>query len=173
MDQKQRQVIRLERGGQDRLIPRDFFDILMNRFLPVLSLTYVSIVLAIAAEKKDVIRYLLQDNTAYVMGLFVVLWVSGPGLIWIFLRANPMLSHVADIWYKILAVIMVLTIMISFLLFPEAGIYGLRIYFVSAIPIFVVMYFFFVKGGLPAIASYPLNLIGLGMLLWGALINVF
>ena len=34
------------------------------------------------------------------------------------------------------------------------------------------MYFFFVKGGLPAFLSYPLNSIGFAALLYGAMINI-
>lgn len=172
MKNKNQHTIRLERGGADRLVPKNFSDILMHRFFPVVSLTYVSVVLAIAVEKHNLVRYLFQNNIAYVMGLFVVLWVSVPAIIWIFLKSNPMLSHVADVWYKILAFIMVITVMFSFLLFPEAEIYGLRLYLVTTIPVFIVIYYFFVKGGLPALASYPLNFMGLMMLLWGAMINV-
>lgn len=170
---KKQHVIRLERDGGDYLVPKHFFDILMHRFFPVVSLTYASVVFAIALEKRDLFRYIFKVNTAYIMGLCVILWVSIPAIIWIFLKSNPALSHVADVWYKILAFIMIITVAFSFLLFPEAEIYGLRIYLVSAIPVFIVMYFFFVKGGLPALASYPLNFIGLVTLLWGAMINVF
>ena len=172
MRNRTKQVIRLERDGADYLVPKDFFDVLMHRLFPVLSLTYISIILAIAAEKKHFFYYLFEDNTAYIMGLFVVLWVSVPGVLWIFLKGNPLLSHTADVWYKILAIIMTLLIMFSFILFPEAHIFGLRIYFVSTVPLFVIMYFFFVKGGLPAFLSYPLNSIGFAALLYGAMINI-
>lgn len=172
MAKKDQRVIRLERDGADYLVPKNFFDILMHRFFPVLSLTYISIVFAIAFEKHNIVRFLFRENTAYIMGLIVVLWVSVPAVIWIFLKSNPVLSHVADIWYKILAFIMVITLFISLVLFPEAGIFGIRLYFISTIPVFIVMYFLFVKGGLPPLASYPLNFFGVLTLVWGAMINV-
>lgn len=167
-----KQTIRLERDGADYLVPKGFADILMHRFLPVLSLTYIAMVIAIAAEKHNLYRYLIEENTAYIRSLFVVIWVSVPGVLWIFLNGNPLLRHVADVWYKIAAFIMILTLAFSFFLFPEGNLLGLRPYFVATIPIFIVIYYFFVKGGLPAPASYPLNIAGFCMLIWGALINV-
>lgn len=166
-------VVRLERDNADRLLPKDFYDVLMHRFFPVISLTYVASIVGIAAEKGYFLHYLFADKTAYIMALFVVLWVSGPAVIWIFLKGHPVLTYVADIWYKILASIMVVTLMLSFILFPEAGIFGLRIYFVASVPVFVMMYFFFIKGGIPPPAALPLNGLGLGALIFGALINLW
>lgn len=171
-NRKQKVVIRLERGGDDHILPKGFSDVVMNRFLPVLSLTYVSMILALAARSKDFFYYLTEDNTAYIMGLVVVLWVSIPGMLWILLNGNPLLRHTADTWYRIISIIMTLTIMLSFILFPEAEVYGLRFYFVITVPVFLVMYFFFVKGGLPAVASYPLNALGFIALIYGSLINL-
>lgn len=172
MATKNKIIIRLERDGADHLLPKHFFDIIMNRFLPVLSLTYISSVLAIAAEKGRFIHFLFFDNTVYLMALFIVLWVAIPGMIWIFLHGNPMLRHIADLWYKIIAGLLVLTIMLSFVLFPEANVYGLRLYFVLTIPVFIIMYVFFVRGGLPKIASYPLNALGFVFLMYGAYIKI-
>jgi len=169
---KNRIVIRLERDGSDHLLPKHFFDIIVNRFLPVLSLTYISTVIGISAENGQFIQNILRDNSAYVMSLFVVLWVSIPGFIWIFLKGNPLLSHVADTWYKIIAVLMTMTIALSFFLFPEASVYGLRLYFALTIPVFLIIYAFFVKGGLPSSSSYTLNAAGFCVLMYGALIKV-
>tara|TARA_B100001989_G_scaffold247755_1_gene220401 strand:- start:1766 stop:2284 length:519 start_codon:yes stop_codon:yes gene_type:complete len=168
MTTKKKQVIRLERDGVDRIIPKDFSDILVHRFLPVISMTYIAAILGIAANKGNLIHYLFEVKTAYVMSMFIVLWVSGPGIMWIFIHGSPMFRHTADLWYKILAGIMTLTIMLSFMLFPEMQIYGLRIYFAISVPVFIIMYYFFVKGGLPAMVSYPLNTLGVAALLFGA-----
>jgi len=170
---KEKIVIRLERDNTDHLLPRDFYDILMHRFFPVLSLTYLSTVVGIAVNKGDLLHYIFEDKTAYVMALFVVFWVSGPAIIWIFLKGNPVLTYVADVWYKILAGIMFMMLLMSFILFPEAGIFGLRIYFVASIPVVLIMYYFFVKGGLPPAAAYPLNALGLAALIYGAMVNLF
>ncbi|MGH1376397.1 MAG: hypothetical protein ACRBCK_08625 [Alphaproteobacteria bacterium] len=172
MQKKQEIVIRLERDGGDHLLPKHFFDIIVHRFLPVISLTYLGSIFSVALNKGDFLHYLLFDNTAYVMALLVVLWVSGPAIIWIFLRGSPMFRHVADLWYKIIAGLMVITISLSYLLFPEGTLYGLRIYFVLTTPVLVLIYLLFVKGRLPSIASYPLNALGFCALLWGALVNL-
>lgn len=168
---KYEHVIRLERDTEDYILPKNFYDILINRFLPVISLTYIAAIIGISAGKHDFWHFLFQERTPYLMGLCVVLWVSGPGIIWILLRGSPLFHHVADIWYKILSAIMVLTLAISFLLFPEASMYGLRLYFGMSIPVFVVIYLFFIKGGLPEIASYPLNAVGFCALIYGGVVS--
>ena len=165
-------VIRLDRDVADHILPRDFYDILVHRFFPVISLTYLSTVVGISAGKGDFLHFLFADPTSYVMGLFVVLWVSGPAIIWILLHESVMYRHVADLWYKILAGIMVITIALSFFLFPEASVYGLRQYFALSVPVFVIIYYFFIKGGLPPVASYPLNAIGVCALIYGAAVNL-
>ena len=174
MDQAPKHVVRLERDdATDYLLPKDFYDILVQRFIPILSLTFISTLLGIAVQKGDLIFYLFQDKTAYIMALFVVFWVSIPGLLWIFLKGSPLLCVLADTWYKIVSFLQVLTITLSAVLFPEADIYGLKIYFVVTVPLFILMYIFLVKGAMPSIAAYPLNIIGLAILFYGSLINVF
>ncbi len=168
---KKRPNIELEHGAPDHLLPRDFFEILNQRYFPVLSLTYVSSVLGIAVEKGDTMQYLFYDKTAYVMALLVALWVSVPAVLWIILRGSHLFNHVADDWYKITAGIMTVTLLLSYMLFPEMNIYGMRTYFVSTIPILFVMYLFFVKGGLPPVAAYPLTALGFTFLVYGAALN--
>ncbi len=168
---KYQHIIRLERDTEDYILPKDFYDILVNRFLPVISMTYIASIIGISLGKGDLIHYMFEERTAYVMALFVVLWVSGPAIIWILLNGSPFYKHSADIWYKILAGLMVMILLVSFFLFPEANIYGMRIYLGISVPVFVIIYWFFVKGGLPEIASYPLNALGFCALLYGAAVN--
>ncbi len=168
---KQQHTIRLERGLRDHILPLDFFDVLVHRFLPVISLTYMASIVGLAASKGDFVHYIFEDRAAYIRALLVVLWVSIPGIIWILLNGSPMLKHTADTWYKVVATLMVITIALSFVLFPEANIYGLRLFFALSIPVFIIIYYFFVKGGLPAIAAYPLNIVGLSVLIYGAFMN--
>ena len=160
--------IKLEHDAPDRLVPKDFKKILVNRLVPVLSLTYISSVIGIAAKKGDFMHYLFQDKTAYVMALFVVFWVSMPAILWVFLKGSINLYHVADVWFKIAATIMSSILFFSFVLIPEANAYGARIYFVASVPIFFVMYFFFIKGSLPPLAAHPLSALGVAFLLYGA-----
>ena len=173
MKTKETYTIRLERDVQDRILPKDFYDILVHRFLPVISLTYISSIIAISIQKGAFIHHMFTDRTPYLMALFIVLWVSGPAIIWIVLRGSIMFYHVADLWYRILAGLMIVTITMSFILFPEASMYGLRIYFVISIPAFLVVYFLLIKEILPPFATYPLNAMGFCALLFGAAINVF
>lgn len=67
---------------------------------------------------------------------------------------------------------MVITIALSFFLFPEADVYGLKVYFVLSVPVFILIYYFFVKDLLPRVASYPLNALGFCALLYGAFVNL-
>lgn len=163
--------IELERGGPDRLVPKDFGDILTRRFLPVLSLTYVSVLVGIAAEKGSLIHFLFEEKSAYVMALMVAAWVSVPAIIWIIVNGSPIYGHLADVWYKIIAALMMMILISSFVLFPEAHVYGLRVYFAATLPVLLIMYIFFVKGGLPAFAAYPLTAMGLTALIHGAILN--
>lgn len=172
MSRKQQYTIRLDRDAEDNILPTGFFEIIVSRFLPVLSLAYIASIIAISINKGDFIYYMFQNSTAYTMGLVMVLWVSGPAIIWVLLNGSPMFKHVAGLWYKILAGLMIVTIALSFFLFPEADIYGLKIYFILSVPIFVLVYFLFVKDMLPKIASYPLNAMGFCALLYGAFVNI-
>lgn len=164
---KTQPLIRMERG-ENRLLPRDFGEILTRRYFPVLSLTYISSVIGIAAQKGDVLHYMLHDKTAYIMALFVGLWMTIPAVVWILLRGTHLYNHLADDWYKIVSILMMVTLCLSFVLFPETDIWGLRIFLAATIPMLIVMYLFFVKGGLPALAAHPLTALGLTFLLYGA-----
>lgn len=166
-----KQKIELERGGKDRLIPKDFFKILTHRFFPVISLTYISSIVGIAAKKGSIVHFVFEDKLAHMMALLVMVWVSVPAIMWIILHSSPFFKNYADIWYKIIAAIMIVLLLMSYVLFPEINPYGLRIYFAASMPALLIMYLFFVKGGLPAFAAHPLNIAGLSFLIYGAIIN--
>lgn len=168
-----KKVTYIERGAPTGLVPKGFGEIITRRFLPVLSLTYISAVIGIAAQRGDMWYYLFKHEQAYIMGLVVAAWVSVPAVIWIILHESPLYTHMADIWYRIIAGLMVMVLMASFILFPEANVYGLRIYFAAAIPVFLIMYLLFVRGGLPSFAAWPLSAFGLAALMHGAFLAVF
>jgi len=165
--------IHIERGAPDRLLPEHFWDILAHRYFPVLSLTYVSTVVGIAMRSGDFVGSLFFEKAAYQASFFVALWVSIPALIWVLLRGSALFRHYADGWYKISAGLMTLTLLISYVLLPEINVLGLhlRTYFAATIPVFFIMYFFFVKEGLPPKAAHPLSAVGLTFLFYGALVN--
>ena len=77
MSEKQQYTIRLDRDAEDRILPEGFFDIIVHRFLPVLSLSYLASIIGISINKGAFIYYMFQDSTAYTMGLllFRVQWV--------------------------------------------------------------------------------------------------
>jgi len=166
-EDKNKHVIRLERDNDDYILPKNFFDILVLRFFPVISLTYLASIIGIAAISGEFIQYLFLDRKAYLMGILLVFWVSVPAIVWILLVGNPMLTHVADIWYKILSGLLMVTIGLSYVLFPEAKLYGLREYFVLSIPIFILIYLIFVRDNLSKLLVYPLNALGFCALIWG------
>lgn len=163
------QVIRLERSAQDYILPKDFFHVLVHRFFPVLSITYLAsiLVIALGVGKLAFLQYIFLDSTAYMMGLMVVLWVAGPSFVWVLVRSHPLMSSVAELWYNVLSGLMVLVVVLSFFLFPEGQMYGTRIYLALSIPVFVMIYFVLLKDRLPFLASYPLNAAGFCALVWG------
>ena len=163
--------VELQRDGVDRLLPKDFFEILMRRYFPVLGLTYASSVIGIAAHRGPLVHYIFEDRSAYVMALLVALWVSIPAVFWMMLRNSYLYHQYADQWYKIVAAIMIVLMLMSYILFPEINLLGLRLYFVASIPTLLIMYLLLVKGGLPAGAAHTLSALGLAFLIYGAAIN--
>ena len=109
----------------------------------------------------------------YVMALFVGLWVTVPAVIWIFMKGTHLYNHLADDWYKIISILMMVTLGLSFVLFPEMDGWGLRTVFAATVPMLIIMYWFFVKGGLPPAAAHPLTVAGLTVFFYGATIGTF
>ena len=171
MSTKAKHVIRLERDTPDHILPIDFYDILIRRFIPILSLIYVVSILGVAMDKGDFVRYAFMDKGVYITALFVLVWFSIPALLWVFLRGSIMFCHIADGWYKAISIIQVFLITLIAVLFPETDIYGMKVYFIETVPVFLIMYFFMVRGEMPAQIAYGLNILGLGALFYGSLIH--
>ncbi len=153
---REEEPIIISRSNRDEMLPKNFIKTLSQQFFPVLALCYIITVLGYAAYKHDIITHLLQSRRAYVVGLAVMLWVSMPGFVWIFIRSSQQYRKYANEWYKIIAGLMTLTLLIAYLLFPEANTYALKIYLISSIPLLILQYWLFVKNGLPDFMAYPL-----------------
>lgn len=165
----------LRRTAEPKLLPVDFWDTIFHRYFPVLSLTYIASVFGIAFREAPagagLVIHLFEDPYPYDMALWVGLWVSIPAVFWIFMRHSIRFARLANIWYKALAGSMALTALLSLFLFPEwDAIEGVRVFFVATIPIFIIQYWFFVRGGLPPKLSWPLTVAGLVFMLYGTLI---
>ena len=166
-----------ERTGQD-LMRLSFIDATINRYLPILSLTYIASVLGMALKRggtADFLFRILTDEKIYDLALMVAIWVSIPAIIWISMRSMGALGAYANNWYKSVTTLMVLTLFSSFLLFPPDGQghqiwYTARLFIAAAIPIHIVQYWFFTKEGLPAAYSAVLGAIALSLALYGLLI---
>jgi hypothetical protein len=168
---------KIKREPDPELLPHDFWDILCNRYFPVLSMTYITATLGIAFRQTDsfktLLHYLFEDSYAYHMALWLALWVSIPAVFWIVIRNSQRFARMADIWYKTIAGVMVLVLGVSFALFPEADVdHGLRMFFVVTIPVFFIQYYCFIRGGLSPAAAWPLTLAGLVLMIYGILIPV-
>lgn len=166
---------RIERHTRKTILPPDFFDIVFHRYFPVAALTYIASLLGVALRNTSsfdtLVRFLFHDPYAYNMALFILLWTSFPAIFWIIIRSSVRYAARADVWYKGIVVLMVLTMFMSYFLFPEWD-FGnqLRIFFVATIPVFFVQYFFFIRGGFPAAASWPLTVMGLVLMIYGVVI---
>lgn len=166
---KNKQIV-LERNiPEGRLLPKDFFDVIVNRYLPVLSFTYLSTLIGIAL-KRGGITQILCNGGVYDVALMVSLWVSVPAVIWILVNGLSAYRSYADLWYKLIAGAMVMVLLLSFMIFPMGGngiLGAIRIFIVAALPIHFVMYFFFIKGGMPTLYSVPISAVGLTFLIYG------
>lgn len=165
----------LRRNADPKFLPVDFWDTVFNRYFPVLSLTYLSSVLGIALKASQagqgLAEHIISDPYPYHMALWVALWVSVPALFWIIIRRSIRYAHRANIWYKIIAGVMALTAVLSLALFPEWDtVKGVRIFLVATVPVFIIQYLFFVRGGLPPKLAWPLTVAGLVFMIYGVLI---
>ncbi|MBL4590165.1 MAG: hypothetical protein JKY11_08835 [Alphaproteobacteria bacterium] len=166
---------KLVASDRDGIIPLDFFDVLVNRYFPILSCTYVATVLGLALKKGGVdqfLEYFLADKSIYWMALIVSGWVSIPAIIWIFMRGTGALETFANNWYKSTTIMMVSILIGSFLLFPPSGqanIYWAtaRLFIVAAIPVHVIQYWFFRHGGLETVQSTTLGALALALMMYG------
>lgn len=171
MPNRGKQVIRLERDTPDHILPIDFYDILIRRFIPILSLIYVASIFGVALDKGNVVRYVFMDKSVYITALFVLVWFSVPALLWVFLRGSIMFCHIAEAWYKAISIVQIVLITLIAVLFPEADIYGMKVYFIETVPIFLFMYFFMVRGEMPRHFAFSLSILGLSALFYGSLIH--
>lgn len=161
------QVIRLSRDNSDHLLPKNFFSVLVRRFFPVMCLIYLVSIFCIAVSSGNFKHHFLYDNMAYFRSILVVVWCAGPAVVWILLFANPIFRHMANLWFKILAGLLQLTICLSYFMFPEMEMYGMRSYLILSFPSFFLMYYLFVIDPLPLEVVYPLNALGVCALIWG------
>ncbi|MCM2344336.1 MAG: hypothetical protein NDJ24_07225 [Alphaproteobacteria bacterium] len=174
-DLNEQPVLRVRPEMGERFLPNDFYDVLAHRYFPVLSLTYIASIVGVAIKvarpEAGFFHYFFEDPYAYRMGYWVAAWVSIPAILWILIRSTFHLGDVADLWYKVTAVLMVSTLLISLLLFPmgEFG-FAVRLFMVATIPILVVQYFFFVRGGLPPTMAWPLTVAGVTFLTYGLIL---
>ena len=159
-------VVRLNRDNSDYLLPKDFLNVLVCRFFPVMSIIFLTSIFCIAVSSENFKQFLFYDNTAYIEGLLVVLWCAGPAVVWVLLGANPLFWNIANLWYKILAGLMQFTICMSYFMFPEMEMYGMRTYLILSLPAFFLIYYLFVVDPLPLEVVYPLNALGACALIW-------
>lgn len=165
-------------SARDGMIPLDFFDVFVNRYLPVLSCTYVASVIGLALKRGGLshfIDYFLQDKTIYWIALIVSVWVSIPAMIWILMRGIGALEQFANNWYKSATFMMVAILLSSFLLFPPSGqanIYWMtaRLFIAAAIPVHIIQYWFFRHGGLETMQSTLLGAFALTLMMYGLIV---
>ena len=174
-DLREQPVLRIKPEEGERFLPNNFYDILAHRYFPVLSLTYIASVVGISLKLIDdrhgFMHYFLQSPEAYRMADWVAVWVSVPAIIWILINGTFHMRRQADIWYKATAGLMIVTLLFSLLLFPMGDFgFGVRLFMIATIPIFLVQYYFFVRGGLPARMAWPLTVAGLTFLIYGLIL---
>lgn len=173
-DLREQPVLKLKAVDNEGFLPSQFYDVLAHRYFPVLSLTYIASVLGVALKLGGAggfLHYFLQSPETYRMGYWMALWVTIPAVLFILMDSAFHMRHAAEIWYKATAGLMVLTLLISFLLFPlsETG-YGMRLFMVATIPMLLVQYYFFVREGLPGATAWPLTVVGITLCVYGLIL---
>lgn len=165
--------IQLASGQKDRVLPRDFFKLLFGQYFPILSMTYVASIVGMAwylsRSVDGALNLLLNKTSIYTMALWIALWVSIPGVIWLFLKASIRYPGYAALWYKVTAGLMTMTLLFSFFLFPE-GMGNLRLFIVCALPIHVFMYLFLAHFRLSQWIAQPFQFIAAVLLIYGFLV---
>ncbi len=163
---------------RDEMIPLDFFDVFVNRYLPVLSCTYVAVVFGLALKKGGLfgfIPHFFGDKSIYWLALIVATWVSIPAVVWIIMRGIGALEKFANSWYKSTTMMLVIVLASSFILFPPTGqASGIwvtaRLFIAAAVPVHAVQYWFFRHGGLETFQSTLLSAFALALMLYGLII---
>tara|TARA_R110002124_G_scaffold287365_1_gene474231 strand:+ start:166367 stop:166897 length:531 start_codon:yes stop_codon:yes gene_type:complete len=172
MDNEYESITSPARMSEDQLVPKDFFDILFNRYLPVASLTYLGSLIGYATKFGGLtgwIGQLARNPDIYMLSLYGAIWVSIPAMVWILMRSTAMMNCHADIWYKVTAGMMAATLILSLILFPmENGLLGMAQNFIVAVlPVHILMYILFVKGGMPVMYGAPISTTAIAFLIYG------
>jgi hypothetical protein len=151
----------------ERTLFKKVWDIFQCQIFPILSMTYISAVIGISLTR----GFFLDDPTSYLLGFFLVLWIAIPPVIWIFLRSIYEYASYADLSFALAALTQAILGLVCFFLFPDMGwLWGMKSFFILSIPVHLVMYFFFLRSGLPHFIAWPLNIssiffLGIGLFL--------
>lgn len=169
-------IQKLKSASTRQILPRGFVDAVLNRYLPVLSFTFLSTLTGIAFKMGGVtefVIYFFRYKEAYLVATAVCIWVSAPAILWILLQFTEQTRRFADMFYVFMTLSMVLLLLTALFLFPHVHDYYtqmVRLFIAAAIPLHVIQYVFLVRGGLPFQYATVLNLIGACIFSYGFLI---
>ena len=161
----------LRRNPKDVDIMQRVWKVFITRLFPVLSLCYIASVFGISLSNGT---HFLFDETAHYMSLIIMIWVAIAPVTWLFMRATiGIFKDYARLWYTCIATMQAGCGLVFFFLFPEnlgPWLWGLQSFFVSSIPMHIVIYFLFMQRMLPKVTFLPLSIIGLIFMALGFLI---
>lgn len=170
VDENWRDYSKFERNPKDADTMKRIWHIFCTRLFPILSMTYIASVLGICLRNGT---HFLTDSSAHWISLMIMIWVSLAPVTWICMRAMiGEFQGQAKVWYLWIAGLQAFCGLIFFFMFPEdmgPWLWGFQSFFVSSIPIHIVVYFFFMNRALPAAAAWPLTIIGGLFMLYGLL----
>lgn len=165
--------IKLNRNVEDRILPKDFFEVLFHQYFPILSMTYVASIIGMAFYQggsfSGAADEILNQTSVYSMALWMALWVSIPGFLWICIKGMIRFHAYAGLWYKIISALMSVTLLFSLFLFPEdEG--GLREFIIFVLPIHIFMYTYLCVFKLNQWIAQPFQILACALLIYGFIV---
>lgn len=162
-------------NSDNRILPLNFFDYLLNRLLPSMALGYIAAYLGLAwlygggAFSGFVHVMLRGDMHVYALALVTSLWVGIPGFTWLCLQGMVRYCGYARLWYKLLATLMAAILFSALVLLPD-GQGWMRMVLVAALPFHLLMYVFLCILPMKKMTARVLNATAAVLLLLGIIL---
>ena len=165
-------VMRHYRYAGRRLDTYHVGQVVVDRLLPLLSLTYIAAVLGLAFREKTAsvesfVSVLTQQQWIYGVALLFTFWVSIPCILWLSIRSTIRFPHLARAWYWMTALCLFIVLLFGWILMQEAKGW-INALAATVIPMHVICYILLCISPLPRLVAWPLLGMGVGLGTFGS-----